>query len=85
MDRIIAAIQNGRRGEELRVALSEFKGRTFVAVRIWYADDAGEMKPTSKGINIKVDLLPQLAAAVTEALAIATAEKLIASPGTDGR
>ncbi|MCW5733477.1 MAG: transcriptional coactivator p15/PC4 family protein [Enhydrobacter sp.] len=76
-DRIIATIPSGRRGEELRVALSEFKGKTFVAVRVWYADDAGEMKPSSKGVNLKVDLLPQLAAALVEAETVARREKLL--------
>lgn len=76
-DKIIAAIQNGRRGEELRVAISEHKGRHYIAARIWYTDDHDEMRPTSKGLNLKVDLLPQLAAALAEAETVARREKLL--------
>lgn len=58
-DRIFATVPT-RRGEELRIAFSQFKGRTFLAIRIWY-DDNGEMKPSNKGVNIKIDHLPEIA------------------------
>lgn len=65
-----------RRGEQLRIALSQFKGNTFVAIRIWYVDDEG-LKPGNKGVNIKVDHLPDIAAGITRALEAARAEGLI--------
>ena len=76
-DRVIATIPNGRRGEELRVSLNTFKGRHYFAMRIWYADDAGEMKPSGKGANLKIDLLPDIAEAVNKALALARDEGLL--------
>ena len=79
-DRIFATITT-RRGEELRIALSQFKGRTFPAVRIGYADDNGEMRPSGKGINIKVELLPDIADGITKAFEAAHAEGLLPAEG----
>jgi len=76
-DRVVATIPNGRRGEELRVSLNTFKGKHYFAMRIWYADDAGEMKPSGKGANLKIDLLPDIAEAVNKALATARDEGLV--------
>ncbi len=39
--------------EKLRVAISEYKGYTFLDVRVYYEDDQGEFKPTKKGITLK--------------------------------
>jgi len=76
-DRIIAAIPSGRRGEELRVSLNTFKGRHYFAIRIWYTDEAGELKPSGKGANVKIDLLPDIAEAVNKALAEARDQGLL--------
>jgi len=76
-DRVIATIPSGRRGEELRVSLNTFKGRHYFAMRIWYTDDAGELKPSGKGANLKIDLLPDIAEAVSKALAVARDEGLL--------
>ena len=75
-ERIFATIPKGR-GEEVRVAFSEFKGRTFVAIRIWYATESGEMKPSSKGVNLAIDHLPELADAIAKALDAARADGLV--------
>ncbi len=71
-DRVFAEIPT-RRGEQLRIALSKFKGNTFVAIRVWYADDEG-LKPSAKGINVKVDHLPAIADGIAKALEAARAE-----------
>lgn len=39
-------------GTEVRVRLSEYKGKKFLDIRKFYEDDAGEMQPTSKGITL---------------------------------
>jgi hypothetical protein len=75
-ERVFATIPKGR-GEEVRVAFSEFKGRTFVAIRIWYAAESGEMKPSSKGINLAIDHLPALADAISKALELARTDGLV--------
>lgn len=75
-DRVVATIPNGRRGEELRVYLSFYKGRPYFGMRTWYEDQAGDMKP-GKGVNTKLELLPAIAEAVNAALAKAKADGLI--------
>jgi hypothetical protein len=77
LDHVLASIPTGRRGEELRIALSPYKGRHYLGLRVWYADDAGEMKPTSKGVNLKVELLPQILEGVSRAATQARADGLI--------
>jgi hypothetical protein len=57
-DRTIAERPTAR-GETLRVALSEFRGRHYLNVRTWYRDSAGELKP-GRGLSLAVTLLPWL-------------------------
>lgn len=46
--------------EKIRVTLSEYKGYTFLDVRVYYEDDSGEWRPTKKGIAISKDNLEPL-------------------------
>ncbi len=46
--------------EKIRVTVSEYKGYTFLDVRVYYEDDQGEWKPTKKGITISKDNLEPL-------------------------
>lgn len=48
----------------LRVTASEFKGATYVDIRVWYFDRDGELRPGSKGVSLRPDAIP----AVIEAL-----------------
>jgi hypothetical protein len=66
MIKVISDIQKNQR-EVLRVALDEFKGHQLVAARLWFDDGSGELKPTPKGLTIKVELLPELIAALRAA------------------
>ncbi len=70
MDKLIATIRKNA-SEEIRVALSEFQanGTThqMVSARVFYDDGAGNLKPGRNGINLKVDHLPALIAALQEA------------------
>jgi transcriptional coactivator p15 (PC4) len=75
-DRTFAAIPT-RRGEELRLGFSAFKGRTYIAFWIWYADNHDEMKPSNKGINFKIELLPNIADGIHKALEAARANGLL--------
>lgn len=74
-DQIFAEIPI-RHGEKLRVALSKFKGNTFVAVRVWYADDEG-LKPSNKGVNVRIEHLPAIAEGLAKALEAAKTEGLV--------
>ena len=73
---VIATIPKGR-SEEIRVALSTFKGRTYIALRIWYRGDDDAMKPSAKGVNVPVEHLEQIAEAMTTALMKARAGGLV--------
>ena len=39
--------------EVLRVSAEEYKGRKYVDVRLYFATDEGEWKPTKKGVTIQ--------------------------------
>jgi len=39
--------------DKLRVSISEYKGFTFLDIRVHYEDSQGEYKPTKKGITLK--------------------------------
>jgi hypothetical protein len=55
--------------EEVRVSISEFRGHNLVDVRVFADFDGrgGEPRPTKKGIALKVELLPDLIAALQAA------------------
>ncbi len=63
--------------EELRVSLDEFRGHQLVALRVWFQSSDGEMRPGKQGLALKVDLLPELRAAILEAEAEALRRGLI--------
>lgn len=42
--------------ETLRISLSNFKGRTYVDIRLFYEDTNGELAPTKKGVTITPEL-----------------------------
>lgn len=48
----------------LRVTASEYKGTTYVDIRVWYFDRDGELRPGPKGVSLRPDAIP----AVIEAL-----------------
>lgn len=45
--------------EVIRISLANFKGRDYVDLRIYFQDDAGEWKPTKKGVTIAPDKLDE--------------------------
>lgn len=64
-DIIIARIaKNGR--EQVRVALTEFKGHALVSIRVWFRNDYGQMKPGKSGIALRLDLIPDLVKALKD-------------------
>ena len=53
-------------GEVLRLRLCTYKSRDYLDLRRWYTDDAGELKPTPKGIRFDSELAPELAELLTQ-------------------
>ncbi|MBA3498056.1 MAG: transcriptional coactivator p15/PC4 family protein [Gemmatimonadales bacterium] len=50
--------------EQVRAALSEFRGHLLADIRVYYQAADGSFRPSRKGIAIGVELLPELRAAL---------------------
>jgi hypothetical protein len=66
---VVAEFWANRRGESVRVQLRTFEGAVIVDVRKHYTGAEGKLLPTKKGVSLVVRRLPDLAAAITKALA----------------
>ena len=55
MDDIITEIVWEDDLEQLRMQISEFRGKFYFSIRIWYLDFDEEWHPTNKGITIPYD------------------------------
>ena len=51
--------------ESIVVSETEYKGSTYVDVRIFYKDINGSLKPTRKGVSIRPDKVSELLAAIS--------------------
>ncbi|MFC2095752.1 transcriptional coactivator p15/PC4 family protein [Candidatus Bipolaricaulota bacterium] len=47
-------------GNRIHIRISEFKDRDYLDIRNYYEDEAGEWKPTRKGIAIPVEFYDEL-------------------------
>lgn len=63
--------------EQIIVRLGEYNGRLTIEARVWFTDEAGELKPGKSGLTVALRHLPQLAAAYADALAEARARGLL--------
>ncbi len=55
-------------GEEVRLTLDVYKGKTYLGLRLYFKADDGEMHATKKGVSIRAEEVLALAAAVNEAV-----------------
>ena len=66
--------------EEIRVALDEFETKDasydMVSMRVFY-EDGGEYRPGRNGLNVRVELLPAIVAALRDAETEARAAGLL--------
>ncbi|MBN1521103.1 MAG: transcriptional coactivator p15/PC4 family protein [Candidatus Aureabacteria bacterium] len=46
------------------ISEKEFRGGTYIDIRVFYRDDNEDLKPTKKGVMIKKDLLEELKDAI---------------------
>jgi hypothetical protein len=60
--------KNRRRQDIVVVSLSTYEGHNLVDLRQHFTNEQGQMRPTSKGVAMVVQRLPELAAAVNKAL-----------------
>ena len=78
----IAKFWKNRRHDAVVVSLSTYEGRNIVDVRT-HTMNQGRLVPTTKGVAIVVLRLPELAKAITKALAKAQELGLIPVDGDD--
>jgi hypothetical protein len=61
---ILKDIEKGA-GEIIRVEVSEYQGKKYLNVRVWYTDKtSGEFKPTQKGVAIRPDQYDEFLSAI---------------------
>jgi hypothetical protein len=64
MGEVIASFEKNSM-EEVRVSLTEFKGKDLIDLRVYYQPEDGEEKrPTKKGITISPEKFPELKKAI---------------------
>ncbi len=64
MSEVIASFEKNSM-EEVRVSLTEFKGKELIDLRVYYQPEDGEEKrPTKKGITISPEKFPELKKAI---------------------
>ncbi len=67
MDKLIATITKNKT-EEVRIGIGKFKGHALVSLRVWTDQYQGDERvPTKKGISVRVQVLPELIAALQKA------------------
>jgi len=64
-EKTVACIRKSTR-EEVRIGITKFKGIPLIYLRTFanYGSESTELKPTKKGVSIRVDLYPKLLEAV---------------------
>jgi hypothetical protein len=60
--------KNRQRRDAIVVSLSTFEDRNLISVRTYTTNQAGKMLPTTKGVTMAVERLPELATAINRAL-----------------
>ncbi|MCC8396313.1 transcriptional coactivator p15/PC4 family protein [Paraburkholderia sp. MMS20-SJTR3] len=46
--------------ERLRVTVSEYRGRTFIDLRVWYSIESGDYKPGRAGVSLRPDQIAEV-------------------------
>ena len=65
--KLLATIDRSER-ERLQIAINEYKGRSYLDLRIFYTTDDGETwRPTQKGVTVYPEDLDTLANAIEDA------------------
>jgi hypothetical protein len=53
--------------ERIRVSIEEYRGSTFVDLRVYWEDEQGEWRPSKKGIALNGDCIDQVIEALQKA------------------
>ena len=54
--------------EVLRVSLSEFKGRQYADIRVWFTDRDGVVRPGKAGVTLRPEAVPGVLDALQQAM-----------------
>ena len=54
MGEVVGEMEKGW-NEKILFSVSEFKGKNYADIRIYYEDDEGEWKPTKKGVTVSLE------------------------------
>jgi hypothetical protein len=54
MTEVVGEMEKGW-NEKILFSVSEFKGKKYADIRIYYEDDEGEWKPTKKGVTVNLE------------------------------
>jgi hypothetical protein len=65
--------------EEVRVALTSYRGHDLVDIRVFFQDEQGEWRPTKRGVSLSVDSFAELRDAIVKA------EEMLNALPTGGR
>jgi Transcriptional Coactivator p15 (PC4) len=68
---VVAQIKKNKHGGTVRVALEHFEGNNLLDIRQCYVGGDGKMRLSKKGIVLSLNRLPELAAALNKAIAVA--------------
>ena len=68
--------------ESLVINQSEFKGVKLVDIRVFYKDENNDLKPTKKGVSVRLEQLDALIKALSEVSATAREQELAGENGT---
>ncbi len=63
--------------ETIQASITEFNGKKYADLRIYYTDDNNELQPTKKGLTVSVESFPEIKKAVNELEKALKKKKLI--------
>ena len=66
MDKELVAFKKNDR-EQVKILISDFRGRRILNIRVFYLDQSGEWLPSKKGLALAIEKLPVLLAALHQA------------------
>ena len=69
-DEVLVSAIDKSLGNRIHVRISRFKDRDYLDIRNYYEDDAGEWKPTRKGISVPVEFYDDVMKALVSAKAV---------------
>lgn len=67
---VITTVDRNNRGEKIRVTKieKESNNTTFLDIRTMYTTEDGEIRPTTKGVRMNMEIAHEIVAAMVEAL-----------------